>query len=333
MKLNKTLLNVGIFLFVGLLSSCSTELDLDEDTKIAIEKQEILKKLDALYDLSFETPMKAEEDYNTFFAEELLRDGQNFIVDNDVRMRATFTDLAIRLNVHFDEIKSQKFSDSLFDIYNLKFESIMFNRSLLGEIPQQIRKGDKLATFEAKVDEIAAFFDEKIKEIESSAQPDQSLQGKQWKVTKFAIKPDYSAFYIMNYDFKFLANGSLDINEFFLYPVLNIRMGNQPVKAEESSNFANDIAGTQLSPAKYMIHNNKLLFYFHLEGNPNSAELKFDREWVYEFDYKVENNSLTISKPRAMRFMHPFFYLGGYGTETYEELYFEDLRSVTFTAE
>lgn len=314
-------------------ASCSKELDLDEETQIAIEKQEILKKLDLLFDLAFEEPSKAKEDYNTFFSEELLRDGQNFVVDNDVRMRATFTDLAIRLNVHFDEIKLQKLPDSLFDIYYSKFESILFNRSLLGEIPQQIRKGDKLVTFEAKVGEVSDFFDGKIKEIESNAQQNQNLLGKQWKTTKWAIKPDYSAFYIINYDFKFLADGGLDINGFFLYPLLNIRMGNQPMNAEESSNFPEDIAGTQLSPAKFMLYNNKILFYFHLEANPNAADIKFNREWIYEFDYKLEGNSLTFSNPRAMRFMHPFLYIGGYGTDTYEELYFEDLRSVTLTAE
>lgn len=326
------LLIFSIFTFT-VFSSCSKELDLDEETQIAIEKQEILKKLDLLFDLAFEDPSKAEEDYNTLFTEELLRDGQNFIVDNDIRMRTTFTDLAIRLNIHFDEIKSQKLPESLFDIYYSKFESILLNRSLLGEIPQQIRKGDKLATFEAKVDEVSNFFDEKIKEIESNAQPNQNLLGKQWKATKWAIKPDYSAFYIMDYNFSFLADGGLEINNFYLYPLFNIRMGNQPIKAEESSNFPDDIANTQLSPAKFMLYNNKILFYFHLEANPNAADIKFNREWIYEFDYKLENNSLTFSNPRVMRFMHPFLYVGGYGTETYEELYFEDLRSVTLTAE
>ena len=209
-------------LVVALFSSCTKELDLDDETLIAIEKQDKLKQLDALFDLAFENPAKAETDYNIFFTEELLRDGQNFIVDNDVRMRATFTDLAIRLNTNFEKIKARNSQSSLFDIYYAKYQSIIFNRSLLGEIPQQIRKGDKLAIFEAKADEVSDFFDDKIKNIEDNAQPDQDLLGKQWKAMKFAIKPDYSAYYILNYDFKFLADGGLDVNFFSIYPLLHL---------------------------------------------------------------------------------------------------------------
>ena len=84
---------------------------------------------------------------------------------------------------------------------------------------------------------------------------------------------------------------------------------------------------------KFITYNNKILFYLHLEAEPNAVDAKFNREWLHEFDYKLEGNSLTFSNPRAMRFMHPYLHTGGYGTDSYEELYFEDLRSITFTAE
>lgn len=321
-----------IFFMQGLFSSCTKELDLDEETKIALEKQEKLKQLDELFELAFTDPVKAETDYNRYFTEELLRDGQNFVADNDIRMRATFADLAVRLNLNFEKIKEAGLPNSLFDVYKAKFQSITFNRSLLGEIPQQIREGEKLARFENRVDEITAYFDKDITDKKNKDGTDPSLLGTQWTAMKFAIKPDWTAYYIMYYDFKFLANGSLDINQFFLYPLWDVQ-GIQPLKVEESASYSEEIAPKLLSTPQFITYGDKILFYFHIEANPNAADLKFNREWVYEFDYKLEGNSLTLSNPRAMRFMHPFLYVGGYGFDSYEDYYFEDLRSVTLTAQ
>ncbi|MBX3255427.1 MAG: hypothetical protein KF862_14895 [Chitinophagaceae bacterium] len=329
---------ISLKVFLSLISaififgSCTKELDLDEETKLAIEKQEKLKQLDELYELAFTDPVKAQTDYDRYFAEELLRDGQNFLVDNDVRMRSTFTDLAIRLNTNFEKIKATALSNSIFDVYKAKFESITFNRSLLGEIPQQIRKGEKLAKFEGKVAEITAYFDNDINDKKSKTSVDQDILGKRWQAMKIAFKPDWSAYLFLYYDFKFLANGGLDIEQFVMYPVWDIQ-GNQPFTAEESPNFPEEIAPKLLSPAQFTTYNNKIIFYFHIEANPNAADIKFNREWVYEFDYILEDNSLTLSNPRAMRFMHPFLYVGGYGQDSYEECYFEDIRSFTLTTE
>lgn len=332
MKKIHTYLLILTALTITTFSSCTKELALDEDTKIALEKQEKLKQLDALFELAFTDPAKAETDYNRYFTEELIRDGQNFVVDNDIRMRATFTDLAVRLNINFEKIKAGGLSGSLFDTYKEKFQSIMFNRSLLGEIPQQIRDGEKLAKFESKVAAVTAYFDDHILEIKNKAGVNQNLPGKQWKAMKFAIKPDYTAFYVLYYDFQFLANGTLNIEQFSLYPLWDVR-GIQPVKVEESANYPEEIAPRLLSIPQFVTYGDKILFYFHLESNPNAADLKFNREWIYEFDYTLDGNSLTLSNPRAIRFMHPFLYFGGYGFNSYEDYYFEDLRSFTLTAE
>ncbi|HMR18239.1 MAG TPA: hypothetical protein PKA53_02970 [Sphingobacterium sp.] len=317
---------------VSTFTSCKDTLDLDDDTLIALEKQEKIKQLDALFELAFTDPVKAETNYNRYFTEELIRDGQNFVTDNDVRMRATFTDLAVRLNINFEQIKASGLSNSLFDVYKAKFQSIMFNRSLLGEIPQQIRKGEKLAKFESKVAEITAYFDNHILETKNKAGVNQNLLGKQWNLMKLAIKPDFSAFLALYYDFKFSADGTLDINYFSMYPLWDIQ-GSQPITAEESMNYPEEIAPKLLSTPQFITYDGKILFYFHLESNPNAAELKFNREWIYEFNYTLDDNALTLSNPRVMRFMHPFLYVAGYGLDSYEDYYFEDLRSFTLTAE
>lgn len=317
---------------MSVFSSCTKELDLDEDTKIAIEKQEKIKHLDEIFELAFTNVTKASEDYDSYFTEELLRDGQNFLVDNEVRMQATFADLAIRLNGNFDVIKATGIPASLFNLYEEKFKSTMFNRSLLGEIPQQIRNGEKLAKFESRVNEVTAYFENAIKNKKDKAEINQSFLGKQWKAMKFAIKPDYSAFVILYYDFKFLADSTLDIKQFSLYPLWD-RQGSQPITAQESANYPEEIAPRLLSTPQFVTYDNKILFYFHLESNPNAADIKFNREWVYEFDYVLDGNSLTLSNPRVMRFMHPVLYVGGYGLDSYDEYYFEDLRSFTLTAE
>lgn len=330
-KIKITTLLLAAFAVV-ILSSCTQELDLDEETLLLLEKQDKLEKLDELFELAFTDPSKASDDYDRYFAEELLRDGQNFLVDNDIRMRATFTDLAIRLNSNFDDIKAGEIPTSLFKLYEAKFRSIMFNRSLLGEIPQQIRKGDKLSKFESRVDEVTAFYETRINNIKNSEGIDQNLLGKQWKAMQFAVKPDYSAFLVLYYDFNFVADGTLDIEQFTLYPLWD-RQGSMTYTAEESANYPEDIAGKLLSEPAYVAYDNKILFYFHLESNPNAADLKFNREWLYEFDYVLDGNTLTLSNPRVMRFMHPLLYIGGYGLDSYEEYYFEDLRSFTLTAE
>ncbi len=313
-------------------TSCKDTLDLDEETLLLLEKQEKIEKLDELFELAFTDATKAGDEYDSYFTEELLRDGQNFLIDNDVRMQATFTDLAIRLNSNFDEIKNGEIPTSLFKLYEAKSKSIIFNRSLLGEIPQQIRKGDKLAKFQSRVNEVTAFYEAHINTIKNAAGVDQRLPGKQWKAMKWAIKPDFSAFFILYYDFQFLADGTLDIEQFFLYPLLG-RHDFQTLNYQESANYPEEIAPKLLSEPAFVTYDNKILFYFHLESNPNASDLKFNREWIYEFDYVFEGDAVTLSNPRVMRFMHPFLYTMGYGHASYEEYYFEDLRSFTLTAE
>ncbi|MBX3255423.1 MAG: hypothetical protein KF862_14875 [Chitinophagaceae bacterium] len=317
-------------------SSCTKELDLDEETLIALEKQEKMKKLDELFDLAFTDPAKAETDYYQFYTTELLTETQNFVVDNDVRMRNTFTDLAIRLNTNFEKIKALPGSSSLFDLYKVKYDNWILNRSLIGEIPNQIRRGEKLEKFESKVDEVSAYFQAQVDAFKAKNPVDQNILNKQWTAFKFIVKPDFSAYFIMNYDFKFLANGGLDINNFYLFPMYNLKSveAGGYTSFEESTNFSQDLADIQLSPASYAVYNNKIFFYFHFKASPNAADGKLNREWCYEFDYTTEENTLTLSNPRVMYLMNPLFYQAGYGDKHYELLYFDALREpVILTAQ
>lgn len=326
------LVNIAVYSF----SSCTKELDLDDETKIALEKQEKMKQLDALFDLAFTDPAKAETDYYQFYTTQLLTDDQNFVVDNDVRMRNTFTDLAIRLNTNFEKIKALPESSSLFDIYKVKYDNWILNRSLTGEIPQQVRRGEKLEKFATKVAEVSAYFDAQIEGFKKKSPVDQNILNKQWTAFKFIVKPDFSAFFLMNYDFKFLADGGLDINNFYLFPLYDLKSVESGgyTTFEESTNFKDDLQNIQLSPASYIVYNNKIFFHFHFKASPNAADGKLNREWCYEFDYATEGNTLTLSNPRVMYLMNPLFYQAGYGYQHYELLYFDALREpVALTAQ
>lgn len=304
-------------------SSCTKELDLDDETKIAIAKQEKMQQLDELFELAFTDPAKAETDYYQFYTIELLTETQNFVVDNDVRMRSTFADLAIRLNTTFEKVKAIPVPESLFDIYKAKFENTLFNKSLLGEIPQQLRRGEKLAKFEDKVAELGAFFDERISAFKAAQTVDENLLNKSWNAQSFMISPDMTKFFIIKYNFTLKDKGNADITDFYLYPLVTSR----GLIRDESVEYTADLAPSLLGPVSYAVYGNKILFYFHLEGSPNPGDLKFNREWCQEFDYQLNGDQLILSNPHMMLYMHPLLWVSGYGEPDYETNYHEYLRA------
>ena len=328
-KINIYLLLLTV-LTVTTFNSCKKELDLDDETKIALEKQEKMKELDDLYDLAFTDPAKAEADYYQFYTTELITETQNFVVDNDVRMRNTFTDLAIRLNTTFEKARAATVPKSLFDIYKAKFDNTLFNKSLLGEIPQQLRRGDKLAKFEEKVAEATAFFDKRISDFKSAQTVDENLLNKSWNAQTFMISPDMTKFFILKYNFTLKDKGNPDIVDFYFFPLVTSERG--LMVRDESVEYTRDIAPTLLAPASFTVYGNKILFYFYLESSPNPGDMKFNREWCQEFDYELKDNQLVLSNPHMMLYMHPFLYVSGYGEPGYETNYHEYLRTpITLT--
>ncbi|MEA4917392.1 hypothetical protein [Proteiniphilum sp.] len=315
---------------VGSFSSCNQELDLDETTLLQLEKQEKMKELDALFDLAFIDPVKASDDYDRYVKEELLRDGQNFLMDNDVRIQNTFTDLAIRLNMKFEKVKGEVSTTSLFDIYKAKFEIALFNKTLMGDIPQQVGKNQKLDKFENRVAEINQFYEAKVRDFKAKNTIDSQVLQKQWQYSTWVFKPDFSAIYVVNFDFKLKSDGSMDIEQFFLIPTITMK---GVWSLEESSQFKEDIEPSLLAPVEFMTYGNKILFFFHIAYDPHPGSTKFNRQYVYEFDYSVEDNQLTLSNPHIMLYMHPFLYVTGYGEPNYELNYFEAWReSIPLTA-
>ncbi|MGC4233546.1 MAG: hypothetical protein QM594_11255 [Niabella sp.] len=332
MKKTTTYLLLLTAFAVTAFSSCSKKLDLDEDTKIALEKQEKMKQLDALFELAFTDPAKAESDYYQFYTTQLLTDDQNFVIDNDVRMRNTFTDLAIRLNTNFEKAKAVPVPASLFDIYKAKFENMLFNKSLLGEIPQQLRKGEKLEKFENKINEAATYFDKNIDEFKTKQAVNNDLLNKNWTAQTFMISPDMQKFFILKYNFTLKYKGNLDIVDFYFYPLVTSERG--LLVRDEAVDYTADIAPTLLAPVSYTVYGNKILFYFKLDSSPNPGDMKFSREWCQEFEYQLDGNQLVLSKPHVMLYMHPFLYISGYGERDYETNYHEYLRTpVTLTAQ
>jgi len=321
MKHKQSVLLLLAILAAGAFGSCKKELDLDEETRLAVEKQQMLQQLDDLFYRAFDAPLEAEEEYDRYFKDELLRDGHNFLTDNDIRMRATFADLAIRLNVQFEGVKDGVSTESLFDIYRAAFENALFNRSLMGEIPQQLRRGDKLDRFEARAAEYKAFFDGKIRDFRAAHAPDPAAIGKQWRGERWIVSP--SAFVQASFDFNLKPDGTADIDKFFPIPV---RYMKGILQIKETTEILDNIKSALLMPMEHTFYNGKLFVKLGLEQSHDPSAPKGDREYCYEFDYGVEDGELTLSNPHVMLYMHPFLYVTGYGEDDYEENYYEDLR-------
>ncbi|MVZ62957.1 hypothetical protein [Sphingobacterium humi] len=321
-KINSYLLILSTLSILNIVG-CSTKLQLDDDVRIQLAKQEKIKKLNELFELAFVDAPQAAQAYDQYVKEALFTPNQNFMVDNDIRMHATFTDLAIRLQQNFERVKSTVSSTSLFDIYKEKYENNLFNRSLLGEIPQQLRKGEKLLKFESRAASFAAFFDDKVASFRKAHSPVSEALGKEWAAEQVVYTPDFSYAAVVKYDFQFEAQGQLAINEFFPIPVFTMKGLS---KVEEPTEFKEKLKALLREPVSYTFYGDKLLCWMSLAQDPTPGVNKFNREYCYEFTYSLKEGSLVLSNPHIMLYMHPLLYITGYGEPDYELNYFESLR-------
>lgn len=323
------LVHIAVYSF----SSCTKELDLDEETRLLIDTKEKLQKLDELYDLAFEDAIKADQDFQQFVQNELLTEDQNFLANQDVLWRKTMTDMAIRMNKNFSLAKDTLSNAAIFDLYNVKFETDIINQTLFSEVPKQLQSGERFQKFRDRMPEILQWFDDKIKVFaDSHKDPDQQLLGKTWFMSDLVYQLQPLKFYFIDFDFAFKQDGTLDITKFFFFPWVVAQgsitgvLGDQK---EENFNPAN-----LESPAQYMTYGNKLFFYFHIKStyDPLGAiDIRLlEREWIYEYTYRIEDGKLILSNPRMCLLRFPQRFSRTPGDDAYKD-YLEGLKQYTLT--
>ncbi|MGO1669576.1 MAG: hypothetical protein ACTHYC_01960 [Sphingobacterium sp.] len=316
---------------IATLSSCKDTLDLDEDTMLLLEKQEKINKLDQLFDLSFKNALQAESDYRDFVKYELLTETQNYLDDSDVSWRNSRTNLAIRVNANFARV-SAELPASMFDLYRLKFETNVLNRTLIGQSPQQLRYDERFAKFRERVEEIETFFDERANTFKANQSINSAIVNKNLILKNKLVSGALgnTGVYIINFDFTLKEDNGMDIEKFFFFPYIPKPNYSFLSQQDENAYSTNRLPSDDLlSPAMYVTYGNKIFFYFHLRNNTNpfvEGEGKIEREWIFEYEYAVNSNRLTLTKPRMALSMYPHLLTSQPGDEIYKNYYSDGLK-------
>lgn len=326
-----------LILTIAGLHACTKKLDLDDDMGLRLHKQEKMERLDQLFDLSFEKPFDAEEAYRKFILQDLLTENQNYLEDSDIKWRNSRTDLAIRMNVHFARIATD-LPTTLFELYKAKFETNVLNRTLLAQSPQQLKSEARFSVFKERLETINTFFDGKTAALQASLSIDTQLPNKDWllqnKIVGGTADNPYGL-YIVNFDFKLQADGGMDIKKFFFFPYIPKPNGSFYTQQDEQQYSTGAFAKEDLlSPARYSTYGNKIFFHFHLRNNidPLAEGVgKPEREWIFEYEYKLINNQLLLSKPRMMLSMYPHLLKAEPGEDIYHKYYSDRLKEFTLT--
>lgn len=318
---NKTALYLGLFLFVALLSCCSQGLDLDDETLLKIEKQDKMTELDALFDLAFEDPARAQKDFDLFVREQLITENLNFLSDYDVNNKYIATELAIKLNLNDQSVKENLNTNNLFDIYLAKYQSETLNKTLRANIPQQLRQGERYEKFNAKLNEMDSFLNNSIRAFREQSLPDPRVAG-HWSMMGAAYNNDFSKIYPITFDLTLGADKSLDFESFFFLPAIPYVQGNPTPKEEKD--VTTDML---LSPLKYDVYDGHICFFFHLANdyNQQTKEGKLERVWIYEYEYELMGENLLLKNPRLIHYMFPSMIYIAHDSDLFQSNYLDNI--------
>ncbi len=311
-----------LFLLAGItLSSCTKELDIDNETQLLIDKKEKLDQLDAFYQQAFEAPGATATNFDAFVKQELITATQNFLADNEINNHYTLVLLALQLNTSHEKIAKDYNKPSLYERYKILYETDLHNRTLLGSIPEQLKKGDRLKLFQEKMDAIAAFHEEKITDFEKGATADETIAGKNWTGGGFAYKPDFSAFYSIQFNFTLHKDKSWDYESFFFMPAIP-KVGALAGTRDEKELDKADI----ISPLQYYVYGDRIFFRFHIRNTYNyeTEKGKLERTWCYEYKYAVTDGQLQLTEPKILHYMYPVLDDIAYGDPLFTTNYLED---------
>ena len=125
-----------------LVTGCTTS-ELDENERALVAKQQLADKFDQLFNLAFESPDKAEEQFNQLVFSDLVTDDHNLLADDDVRAFQTLVQIAVRLNRDVRDVPSKMSQNTLFDMYIARNQLLISSGSTLYELPYRLRSGER----------------------------------------------------------------------------------------------------------------------------------------------------------------------------------------------
>ena len=125
-----------------LITGCTTS-ELDENERALVAKQQLADKFDQLFNLAFESPDKAEEQFNKFVLSDLVTDDHNLLADDDVRAFQTLVQIAVRINRDLRDVPTKMNKETIFDRYVARNLLLISSEGSLYELPYRLRSGER----------------------------------------------------------------------------------------------------------------------------------------------------------------------------------------------
>lgn len=323
--------------FAFFLVGCTTS-ELDESERALVAKQQLADKFDQLFNLAFESPDKAEEQFNKFVLSDLVTDDHNLLADDDVRAFQTLVQIAVRLNRDARDVPSKMSQNTLFDMYIARNQLLISSGSTLYELPYRLRSGERYQRLKGLVEQIDKETQKYVDQLSSKTQaPPKDITGTQWTWT-FDIdsirenvadlnEGVYKSMKEFAFDFTLNADNTVKAQRFFLLPAVE----------EYSKRFDGDgdwrEANMSETPMRYATYGNKIFFRVPMKNTANFSGGYGDvkREWYYEFTYQRNGKNLVLSQPRIGLFVQIKQFLTSYADKTFEASYPEPFKQITLT--
>lgn len=309
----KQLNNFFLLIFViGIFNSCTKKLELSAEEQLLLDAKNKIAKLDKLYDQAFEDPIKADKDFKAFVQNELFTKDENFLNNQDVLWHKLMTDLTIRMCKNFKLATDTLSNANAYTLYKAKFKTVITNKIIFGELPQQLKYNNRYSKFEIKRADIVKYFDDKISTFFANNTANANLLNKHCTLTgNVAYNETFTEYYYADFDFTFKEGNKIEGSKFFFFPCKYFS-GLTVITKTEGVMPVNVNATKWISEPKYVVYNDKILFYFHFKSsyNPLDEKGEIEREWVYEYNYSIESDgSLKLFNPKVSFFQFPINYV------------------------
>lgn len=323
--------------FAFFLVGCTTS-ELDESERALVAKQQLADKFDRLFNLAFESPQQAEEQFNQLVFSDLVTDDHNLLADDDVRAFQTLVQIAVRLNRDIRDVPSKMNQSTLFDMYIARNQLLISSGSTLYELPYRLRSGERYERLKALVAQVDKETQKYVDQLSSKTQaPPKDITGTQWTWTFDidSIREDvadlnegvYKSIKEFAFDFTLNADNTVKAQRFFLLPAVE----------EYSKRFNGDgdwlEANMSETPMRYATYGNKIFFRIPMKNTSNFSDGYGDvkREWYYEFTYQRNGRNLVLSQPRIGLFVQIKQFLTSYADKTFDTSYPEPFKQITLT--
>ena len=323
--------------FAFFLVGCTTS-ELDESERALVAKQQLADKFDRLFNLAFESPQQAEEQFNQLVFSDLVTDDHNLLADDDVRAFQTLVQIAIRLNRDIRDVPSKMNQSTLFDMYIARNQLLISSGSTLYELPYRLRSGERYERLKALVAQVDKETQKYVDQLSSKTQaPPKDITGTQWIWTFDidSIREDvadlnegvYKSMKEFAFDFTLNADNTVKAQRFFLLPAVE----------EYSKRFDGDGDWREVNmsetPMRYATYGNKIFFRIPMKNTSNFSSGYGDvkREWYYEFTYQRNGRNLVLSQPGIGLFVQIKQFLTSYADKTFDTSYPEPFKQITLT--